>query len=203
MLEPLWLFGGAWPIRILTGKFTLGKPCRVDVRIEGDELDAGGIKLKVVKLPGHSPEQIGIGFEDTLFCADAFFPTETLDKHGIPYCTDLDAALATLDAFVEGRFPYSRFVPGHGEPLDDPAPVASANKKRLEGVRETVHEFLSAPRTEDAILEEVASSLGIRYRDAVHYYLCRTTVYAALASLEKQGLVEAVAEGRHLEWYRR
>ena len=203
VLEPLWLFGGALPIRSLTNKFTLGKPCRVDVRIEGDELSVEGIKLKVVRLPGHSPEQIGIGFEDTLFCADAFFPIETLEKHGIPYCTDLDAALATLDAFVEGCFPYAHFIPGHGEPLEDPVPVAQANKGRLEQIRDVVYGILAIPSREHAILANTALLLNMRFRDVVHYYLCRTTVYAVLASLEKQGLVEVITDEDGVKWRRR
>lgn len=202
VLEPLWLFGGAWPVKALQGKFTLARPCRVDGIIGEGVVNIEGFELKIIPLPGHSPGQIGLAFEDTFFCADAFFPAETLSKHGIPYCTDLDSAIATLRKFEEGSLPYDHFVPGHGEVLQNPAPVAEANRKRLEEIRDKVLDLLRSPCDELALMQGVAQALNLSYRDLPHYYLCRTTVYAALASLEKAGIAEAFVENNRLLWHK-
>ncbi len=200
VLEPLWLFGGAWPVRALQGKFTLARPCRVDGLIDENTTEIEGFEVKIYPLPGHSPGQMGLAFEDTFFCADSFFPAETLTKHGIPYCTDVDQAVEVLRKFEEGKWPFEHFIPGHGEALNDPAPLARANRKRLEEVRERVLDLIGNPCDETTIMEGVAEALGFAYRDLPHYYLCRTTVYAALASLERNGMAEAVVEGNKLLW---
>ncbi len=202
VLEPLWLFGGAWPAKALQGKFTLARPCQVDGFIDGGILEVEGLAIIVHPLPGHSPGQVGLAFEDTFFCADAFFPAETLVKHGIPYCTDMDSAIETLRKFEEGLWPYDYFVPGHGEILQDPTLLARANRKRLEEIRDMVLEAIANPSDEAAIMQVVARALGVSYRDLPHYCLCRTTIYAALSSLEKAGVAEAFVEDNRLLWLR-
>lgn len=202
ILEPLWLFGGAWPVKALQGKFTLAKPCQVDEIIGEGVINIEGLELRIIPLPGHSPGQIGLAFEDTFFCADSFFPAETISKHGIPYCTDLDSAIATLRKFEEGSLPYGYFVPGHGEVLQSPAPVAEFNRKRLEEIRDKVLELLRSPCDELTLMQGVAQALNLSYRDLPHYYLCRTTIYAALASLEKARVAEAFVENNRLLWHK-
>ncbi|MCS7286006.1 MAG: MBL fold metallo-hydrolase [Anaerolineae bacterium] len=202
ILEPLWLFGGAWPVKALQGKFTLARPCRVDELINEKTVKLEELEIKIQPLPGHSPGQIGLIFEDTFFCADSFFPLETLAKHGIPYCTDMDSAIATLKKFEESFWSCEYFIPGHGEALQNPAPLAEANRRRLEEIRGKVMDLLRSPSDETALMRGVAQALNFAYRDLTHYYLCRTTIYAALTSLEKEGVVEAFVEGNNLLWRR-
>jgi glyoxylase-like metal-dependent hydrolase (beta-lactamase superfamily II) len=202
VFEPLWLFGGASPVKPLRGKFTLAKPCPVDGLLEEGTINFEGIEVKILPLYGHAPGQIGLAFEDSFFCADAFFPLETLSKHGIPYCTDMDLAIATLKKFEEKAWPFEFFLPGHGDILKDPAPLAEVNRKRLEEIRDKVLDLLTTPCDEATLMRGLASALGLAYRDLPHYYLCRTTLYSALASLEGGGMVEAFIEGNNLLWRR-
>ena len=54
IIEPLYLFGGASPIKELRNKFTLAKPCRVDhVVEEPGVLEIGPFQVEVIPLPGH------------------------------------------------------------------------------------------------------------------------------------------------------
>ena len=101
ILEPLYLFGGAQPPRELQHKFFLAKPCKVDVILEGHELSVDQVPLAVPPLPGHSTEQVGVAFKDTLFVGDAFLTPEILDKHHIPFYTDIQAGLNTLGFLKE------------------------------------------------------------------------------------------------------
>lgn len=97
LLEPLYLYGGASPIRELTHKFTLAKAGPVDQIVEAGPLRIGALDLEIVPLFGHAPQQVGVRWGGVFFTADAFLPVETLEKHGIPFCVDLDEALRTLD----------------------------------------------------------------------------------------------------------
>src|SRR5579883_657545 len=97
ILEPLYLFGGAQPPRELQHKFLLAKPCLTDVILHGTERMIEGIPVEVLALPGHSLEQVGLIYGDTLFAGDAFLVPAILDKHGIPFYTDIQAGLDTLE----------------------------------------------------------------------------------------------------------
>ena len=96
ILEPLYLFAGAQPPGELQHKFFLAKPCMVDVILEGNERSVDQIPLEVISLPGHSTEQVGVAYGNTLFVGDAFLTPEILDKHRIPFYTDIQAGLKTL-----------------------------------------------------------------------------------------------------------
>ena len=69
--------------------------------LEGHELSVDQIPLAVLPLPGHSTEQVGVAFKDTLFVGDAFLTPEILDKHHIPFYTDIQAGLNTLGFLKE------------------------------------------------------------------------------------------------------
>src|SRR5947209_5067556 len=96
ILEPLYLFSGAQPPRELQHKFLLAKPCLANTILQGDEQVVDHIPVQVISLPGHSTEQVGVAFGDTLFAGDTFLVPEILDKHRIPFYTDMQAGLRTL-----------------------------------------------------------------------------------------------------------
>ncbi len=113
ILEPLYLFSGAQPPRELQHKFLLAKPCLVDSVLEGNEQAIDHIPLQVISLPGHSIEQVGVAFGDTLFVGDAFLTPEILDKHRIPFYTDVQAGLTTLTTLKTSMASFKHIVAGH------------------------------------------------------------------------------------------
>jgi len=232
ILEPLYLFGGAAPIGELRGKFTLAQPCRIDhvvpvvatlVAPAGGEttevvttgqtttevvptnypLEIGPLRVEVVPLPGHAPNQVGVAVGEVFFCADAVFPAETLEKHKLTFCVDLDETVATLQRLP--GLPYARFAPGHGPAYgagEEIAQACAANRARLEEVRERVYAVLEAPQETATLLRQVADAFGLRMTTATAYFLTQTTVLAALASLERAGEVNVMMEGNRLLWRR-
>jgi glyoxylase-like metal-dependent hydrolase (beta-lactamase superfamily II) len=226
ILEPLYLFGGAAPIGELRGKFTLAQACRIDhvipvpvsvvatsVAPDGREttevattncpLEIGPLRVEVVPLPGHAPNQVGVAVGEVLFCADAVFPAETLEKHKLTFCVDLDETLATLKRLPD--LPYTRFAPGHGPAYgagEEIARACAANRARLEEVRERVYAALEAPQETATLLRQVADGFGLRMATATAYLLTQTTVLAALSSLERAGEVNVVMEDNRLVWGR-
>src|SRR5436305_1158605 len=115
ILEPLYLFSGAQPPRELQHKFLLAKPCLVDSVLEGNEQAIDHIPLQVISLPGHSIEQVGVAFGDTLFVGDAFLTPQILDKHRIPFYTDVQAGLTTLTTLKTRMASFKHIVAVHGE----------------------------------------------------------------------------------------
>src|SRR5207248_9733644 len=134
ILEPLYLFGGAQPPRELQHKFFLAKPCKVDVILEGHELSVDQIPLAVLPLPGHSTEQVGVAFKDTLFVGDAFLTPEILDKHRIPFYTDVQAGLTTLTTLKTRMASFKHIVAGHGE-------IYTSTERAHEAIDYTVERF--------------------------------------------------------------
>jgi len=203
IIEPLYLFGGAAPIGELRHKFTLAKPCRIDHVVEPGPLEIGPFQVEVVPLPGHAPNQVGVAIEDVLFCADAVFPAETLQKHRVIFCVNLDETLATLERLP--ILPYTHFAPGHGPAYtagEETAHICAANRERLEEVREQVYAALEEPRGTPALVQQVTDHFGLRLMTATAYFLARTTVLAALSSLERAGEVAVVMEENRLLWQR-
>ncbi len=202
VIEPLYLFGGAAPIAELRGKFTLAEPCRVDrVVTEPGPLQIGPFQVEAVELPGHALNQMGMAVGDTLFCADALFPIETLNKHHVTFCVDLDQTLETLERLP--TLPYARFAPGHGPAYaagDEIERVCTANRERLEQVRALVSEALDEPHETPALVRRVAAHYGLRLKTATAYFLTRATVLAALSSLERAGEAAVVMEENRLLW---
>jgi len=201
IIEPLYLFSGAAPIGELRHKFTLAKPCRVDYVVEPGPLEIGQFQVEVVSLPGHAPNQVGVAVGEVLFCADALFPAETLQKHKVTFCVDLDETLATLQKLPD--LPYACFAPGHGDAYtagDEIAHACAANRERLEEVREQVYEAAEEPQETSALVQRVADHFGLKLATATAYFLTQTTILAALSSLERAGKVTVVVEDNRLLW---
>ncbi|HET92335.1 MAG TPA: MBL fold metallo-hydrolase [Chloroflexi bacterium] len=202
LIEPLYLFGGAAPIAELCHKFTLAEPCQVDqVMTAPGPLQIGPLQVEAVPLPGHSPHQMGVAVGDVLFCADALFPIETLEKHHVTFCVDLDRTLETLERLP--TLPYAHFAPGHGPAYaagEEIARVCAANRERLEQVRALVYDALDEPHETPALVRHVADHYGLRLKTATSYFLTRTTVLAALSSLERAGEASVAMKGNHLWW---
>jgi glyoxylase-like metal-dependent hydrolase (beta-lactamase superfamily II) len=203
IMEPLFLFGGASPIGELRHKFTLAKPCQVDHVVEPGPLEIGPFSVEVVALPGHAPNQMGVAVGETLFCGDAVFPAEALQKHKIPFCVDIDEALSTLERLP--GLPYACFAPGHGPAYpagEEFAAICAANQERLDEIRALVYGALEEPQETGTLLRHVADHFGLRLEAAALYLLTQTSILAALSSLERAGRVKTAVEDNRLLWRR-
>ncbi len=207
ILEPLYLFGGAQPPRELQHKFFLAKPCLADVILAGNEQTVDQIPLEVLSLPGHSTEQVGIAYGDTLFAGDAFLTPEILDKHRIPFYTDLQAAFTTLSALKRQTTAFKHIVAGHGElytSTDQANQGIEYTVQRLESILAQVQTSLAqgeARRTAD-VLSAVASAHGVTITTLAQHVLYNTTIQAALSTLYAQGKISPIFQDNYLLWQR-
>lgn len=207
MLEPLYLFSGALPPRDLQHKFLLAKPCLTDVILVGNEQEIDHIPVQIVSLPGHSLEQVGVAFGDTIFVGDAFLTPDILDKHRIPFYTDIEAGLSTLTAMKARILPFKHIVAGHGELYTSTEQANLAieyTAKRLESILDTVRAALAdgEARPANDILSVVATALGAQIQTLPQYVLYNTTVQSALSVLYTRGEIQPHFQANFLSWRR-
>lgn len=202
LLEPLFLYSGAAPIAELRGKFTLARQ-GVDVMtsLEAGLRAIGGMALDIIPLPGHAPQQIGIAHGETLYCGDVVFPEETLARHPILFCADMDAWLTTLTRL--SALPYAWYVPGHGEPVQTIAALAERTAARLREIRMWVWESLAPPQEAHSVLRAVAARYGITFAAPQFFFLALTTIHAALTSLQTAGEVVVEMVENQMVWRHR
>jgi len=208
LLEPIFLHGGAVPFCELRGRFTLAKEA-VDAPqpLQPGPLTLQQIPVEIVDLHGHSPQQVGVGYPAgehpapdgrTLYCADVVFPMETIKRHPILFCADMDAWLATLASMPD--LPYDWFVAGHGEPVTDIAPLVDVTAARLREIRSVTHAALAEPQEPYALLRTVAAHFGVTFTAPQFFLLSLTTINAALTSLQLAGEAEITMIDNRLLW---
>ena len=201
LLEPLFLYGGAAPIAELRGKFTLAQEAVPAIEpLAPGALALAGLSLEIVPLPGHAPAQMGVAYGEVLYCGDVVFPEETLARHPILFCADLDAWLETLTGLSD--LPYTHFVPGHGEPVQAIATLAEANAARLREIRDQAWEALAEHHESAAVLRAVAAHFDITFAAPQFYLLALTTIHAALTSLQRAGAAAVEMEENRMVWRR-
>ncbi|MEE8391504.1 MAG: hypothetical protein V3S14_12015 [Anaerolineae bacterium] len=106
---------------------------------------------------GHAPNQMGMAVGEVLFCGDVVFPTETIQKHKIPFCFDIDEELAALERTPD--LPYTHFAPGHGPAYragEEITSICAVNRERLVEIREQVYTALQEPQETSALVQRVA-----------------------------------------------
>jgi glyoxylase-like metal-dependent hydrolase (beta-lactamase superfamily II) len=79
--------------------------------VDGETIEIGGAPLRVLHLPGHSPDGLGILVGETLLVGDYLSPCE------IPFVDDIDAYLATLSRLAGLIANVRDVIPGHGHTL--------------------------------------------------------------------------------------
>jgi glyoxylase-like metal-dependent hydrolase (beta-lactamase superfamily II) len=207
ILEPLYLFSGAQPPRELLHKFLLAKPCLADTILAGNEQEIDHLPVQVRSLPGHSIEQVGIAFGDTLFVGDAFLTPDILDKHRIPFYTDIQTGLITLTALKTQTTAFKHIVAGHGEvytSAEDANRAIEYTIQRLESILENIRTALAdgGARPAADLLSAVASAQGATIQGLPQYVLYNTTVQSALSTLYGRGEIQPVFAENTLLWRR-
>jgi glyoxylase-like metal-dependent hydrolase (beta-lactamase superfamily II) len=207
ILEPLYLFSGAQPPRELQHKFLLARPSPADIILAGNESAVDQIPVQVISLPGHSLEQVGVAFGETVFVGDAFLTPDILDKHHIPFYSDVQVGLTTLTTLKTRTDSFKHIVAGHGEIY---ATAEQANRainytmERLESILEYVRATLAdgTPRSLADILSAVANSQGATINTLSQYVLYQTTLQSMLSTLYARGEVYPLFQNNALVWNR-
>lgn len=200
LLEPLYLSMGAQPIAALQNKWLMAKGVPVDHVFDGDRLEIAGVALEVVRLPGHSLNQVGVAFDGVCFAADCFFAPAILQKHGIPYAQDVAEQLRSLDRLAARgeRF----FLPGHGDltPREQLEELLAANLAAIERAAAAVLAALAQPGDLYAVAGRVRAALGLSLGQIPQYAIFVSAVSAHLGYLVGLGRAQVALEEDGMIW---
>lgn len=200
LLQPVLLYGGADPMDALRNKFLLAEPSAVTGEIQHGTQSLHGCTFEVVPLPGHSPNQVGLRFDDVLFCADVLFPEAAVEKYRIPYLFGLTEHLESIEATANDDA--THFVPGHGAHTEDISSLVALNREAIQRTIEAILALLAVPMSGDDLAAALFQRLDVPVLDAQSYYLLRPTISAYLAHLERQGLLQFTVESGRALWSR-
>ncbi|MBZ4653181.1 MAG: beta-lactamase domain protein [Peptococcaceae bacterium] len=199
-LEPFYLFGGATPLKTMENKFLQAPPCSVDICLEPGKQDLLGFAVDVIPLSGHTPGQIGIAYEGTLYLADALFAPEILAKHGLPYFVNIEAALDTLDKLLQSAYDF--YVPSHGSMVQNPVKLILANKKFLEELLDMVLSHVEKPQTATELLGKIFREKNLTINNPGQFYLMQASLQGLLSYLSNTGKINVVYCDNLLCWQR-
>lgn len=193
ILEPAGLWGGQ-PFHELRSKFLMARESRA-LPLEEAPLPAG---LRPVPLPGHSPDMTGFLTEDgTAYIADCVSSPETLEKYGVGYLWDPEAALRTLEALPDlGARVY---VPAHAPVTEDIRPLAERNREALLTLQADILALCGEPVTFEALLKRIFDRYGMTM-SAPQYALVGSTLRSWLSSLYGRGEVTFFFRDNEMLW---
>jgi len=198
ILEPVYLFHGAAPIRNLRNKFVLAKPSPVHHILTPGETTINGRDVKIVPLPGHSLNQVGVLVDDVLFCADTVFSERVIEKYRVPVVQDVGSHRDTLKALKETK--HRLYVPSHTKPTDDITGLVERNLETVESILADILGLLDEPKSTSEVQSELCSSYGLDLDAVQQYYLIHTTLMAYLGCLYEENSVEIRLEENSLRW---
>ena len=198
LLEPIYLFHGAAPIRNLRNKFVLAKPSPVHHILETGMMTIEDRDLMIVPLPGHSFNQVGVLVDDVLFCADAVFSERVIEKYRIPVVQDVGDHRETLKALRETS--HTMYVPSHTKPTGDITALADRNLGVVESITSDILGLLDEPKTVSEIQSELCTCYGLDLDVVQQYYLIHTTIMAYLGYLYEEKTIEIQLGGNSLRW---
>ncbi|MEJ5229646.1 MAG: MBL fold metallo-hydrolase [Pseudothermotoga sp.] len=194
VLEPILLYSGADPIEELTTKFFKAQPSKVDHVFDGESLFED---VKIIELPGHAIGQIGLALNGVVYAADSLFGREVIEKQRMIVYSDIEAALQSIEKLKA----FEVFVPSHGSPSKSQE-FLSQNKSHIEEIAEKIYKLLSEPKSEEQLLCEISSELGMEIKEIGLYYLLRMTLLAYLKWFKQRGLVQPQMMNNKVVWYK-
>ncbi|MBU5676923.1 MBL fold metallo-hydrolase [Alkaliphilus sp. MSJ-5] len=202
-LEPLYLFSGASPIKELKKKFYMAKQSKVDYIIKHNEnyLYINDLKLRIIPLPGHSPNQIGIEVDDVLFCGDTVVGVDILSKHKIPFNMDLNKQRESLNFLKATK--YSYYVPSHGSLYEDIEQTVEANINTINEIDESILNIVSKQKTIQEISQDLFNIYGIQINNIGQYCLLNTVIMAHISYLSEIQKIEKFIDNNLIYWIKK
>ncbi len=196
VLEPTGLYGGR-PFRELRNKFLMAAESEV-LPLTDDVLPEG---MKIIELPGHSPEMTGFLTPDkTVYIADCVSSEETLAKYGVGYLWDPQMALQTLKN-VE-KLEAARFVPSHAPASEDVTDLVQLNIRAITDVKEKLLDMCGEPVTFETLLKKIFDVYGLQM-SAQQYALIGSTVRSYLSSMCDEGILTFSFENNRMFWQKK
>ncbi len=178
-LEAFYLYG-ANPPRSLRQNFFKAKTSSV---FSFDDLVLPW-EIEFVDLCGHSRGMTGVKIQDIIFCGDAYFGSDIIEKYSYPYLVDVNEFLKSLDTLqkMDLRF----YIPSHGEPSANPSMDISATRDALMKFIDITLKSIKFPKTVEEICMDMIEKMKFKINSGT-FYLFRSFESAILSYLEEKG----------------
>jgi len=187
VLEPIYLFQGNWPLQELRNKFLEGEAIRVDEIAEEGDIQLDELAIKSIALPGHSYYQLGYIIDGVMYCGDAVFGLEALEKHKIPYIVDAEQTLHSLNRLLS--LPVKRLVVGHGNYEEDCTALIEENIRWHKQIIEKMKHIIGncAGLSHEQLVRDMCNASEVELKTISSWLLYRTAITGYLLSLVKEG----------------
>lgn len=193
----VFLFGGAEPVAGMTTRRLLPEGAPVHAVVCEGTLRLAGVRVEALHLPGHTRGHMGYLVEGVLFLGDALASEAELAS-GLPYTYSVSLKLQTLERLESVRAEW--YVPGHGEPRREIAPLLRANREAIEGTCAAIQALLAGgPMSEEEVVARVFRGMGAPLHRLGEFSMARAAVLSHLSYLHGLDLVAyEVQDGRVL-----
>jgi len=200
---PIWgtmcTFSGVEPIRELATPRFDPEPCAIDETVTEASVEAGGVTVQPLPLPGHTASHTGYLIDDVLFTGDILAGEQELGNAPISYAYSIPQRLDSLNRLRNIRC--SRYVLGHGHPEDDIASLIDRNLAHIERVLELITTLVAtSPLETSTLFDAVVERLGITIRNIREYYTIYPALHAYLTHLCHLGSIIPVIQQNRLLW---
>lgn len=186
ILEPFYLYS-AYPPGIIRNKFFIAQPSTVDHSLEVGKLNLLGKELDIIDLKGHSPEQRGILTEDgVLYSGDGFFGVDILEKHKIPYFSNLDDTLESLNTLLS--FNSDFILPSHGNIITKDRSEITANIELIQRITQDIITALEKGLTREGVIKEIVLKYDVSLNAGL-YFLIHSNISCYLTSLMDKDII--------------
>lgn len=191
IIEPIYLFYGNEPLPELRNKFLEGPAIEIDIVVDEGINDIDGFQCHFISCPGHSYNQMALAIHNILFAADSYFGEVELQKHKIPYLTNVELALSTLEKLLETN--YDGAVPGHGKFETN---YKSTVQKNIEYLENILHRLASTIEhypdgiSHEQLVQHICSEMGVDVKNLSQYLLFKTAITGYLTYLINHEKIE-------------
>ncbi|MEM2082894.1 MAG: MBL fold metallo-hydrolase [Nitrososphaerota archaeon] len=183
LLEPLYLYS-AYPPKILRNKLFMADPTPVYEILENDFNN-----LKIIKLPGHSLDMIGIVYENVAFIADSLFSKEILEKHLIPYHLNVKQALETIESLK--KLKNLIYLPSHGAPIKNIEELIEINISAIMKIRGFIlNELSTNPKRFDELIKIIIRKTSSKINNIGQYFLIKSALLSYISWFDEENLIE-------------
>lgn len=200
ILEPIYLWNGAVPIKKLRNKFLEGEPVIIDEFLVEGQQELGSFHFEAVHLPGHSYSQMGIIIDGILYGADSYFGTKVLEKHKVPFIVDAGATISSLEKLKS--LTLQGALPGHGDYETAFDGTIQANIDCHNNIKLFLLNHIKSSTdgiSMEALMNRMFDHFGLKAREIGQWLLYRTSFTAYISSLIEDGTV-AISVNEYTLW---